>query len=157
CHVKAHRVSEDCVSCHMPKHRPQDVVRVVMTEHRIGIYPNLPALVSPREEREPVIDDIIVTEGSRAPADAELYRVVAAVRGGSTSAAKKLEQMLAANPPTAGEPYFDLSTAQLREKRYDAVEKPAQLILARVPDQPLALEFLGLARGAEGKRDEAIE
>ncbi|HEY2322765.1 MAG TPA: tetratricopeptide repeat protein [Thermoanaerobaculia bacterium] len=154
CHAKAHRASEDCVSCHMPKHRTQDVVRVVMTDHRIGIYPNLPALVSPREERDPLIDEIIVTDNA---AQADLYRVVAAVRVGSTSAAKKLEQMLAANPSSAIEPYFDLATAQLRERRYDAVEKTAQLILARVPDQPLAVEFLGLARGAEGKRDEAIE
>lgn len=153
CHTSAHRASEDCVSCHMPKHRPQDVVRVVMTDHRIGIYSNLPALVSPREEREPVIDDIIVTEG----VERELYRVVAAARIGSTSAAKKLEEMLAANPPTAIEPYFDLATAQLRQKRYDAAEKTVQLILARAPDQPFATELLGLARGAEGKRDEAIE
>lgn len=157
CHAQAHRLTEDCVSCHMPKHRTQDVVRVVMTDHRIAIYPNLPALVSPREERDPVIDEIMVTDGSRAPADAELYRVVSAVRAGSASAAKKLEQMLAANQPTAIEPYFDLATAQLRQKRYDAVEKTALLILSRVPDHPLALEFLGLARGAEGKRDEAIE
>ncbi len=156
CHANAHRASEDCASCHMPKHRTQDVVRVVMTDHRIGVYPNLPALVSPREEREPVIDDIIVTD-SVAPADAEVYRVVAAVRAGSTSAAKKLEQLLAATPSTAIEPYFDLATAQLRQKRYQSVEKTAQLILTRVPDQPLAIEFLGLARGAEGKRDEAIE
>jgi Tfp pilus assembly protein PilF len=156
CHEKAHRASEDCISCHMPKHRTQDVVHVVMTDHRIGIYPNLPALVSPREEREPIIDDIIVTDRV-APADAALYRVVAAVRAGSTSAAKKLEQMLAANPSSAIEPYFDLATAQLRERRYDAVEKTVQLILTRSPDQPLAIEFLGLARGAEGKRDEAIE
>ncbi|HEX3583094.1 MAG TPA: tetratricopeptide repeat protein, partial [Thermoanaerobaculia bacterium] len=157
CHAKAHRASEDCVACHMPKHRTQDVVHVVMTDHRIGIYPNLPALVSQREEREPVIDDIIVTDGPRAPADAELYRVVAAVRAGSSSAAKKLEEILAVNPSAAVEPYFDLATAQLRQRRYADVEKTVQLILARVPDQPLALELLGLARAAEGKRDEAIE
>jgi tetratricopeptide (TPR) repeat protein len=128
-----------------------------MTYHRIGIYPNLPALVSLREEREPVIDEIIVTDGPRAPADAELYRVVAAVRAGSASAAKRLEQMLAASPSAAIEPYFDLAAAQLRQKRYDAAEKTTQLILARVPEQPLALELLALARGAGGKRDDAIE
>lgn len=176
CHANAHRASEDCVACHMPKHRTQDVVRVVMTDHRIGIYPNLPALVSPRAEREPIIEDIEVTDGARAPADAELYRVVAAVRAGSPSAAKKLEQLLSREQgagsreprpsdsqlPTprslpAIEPYFDLATAQLRQKRYADVEKTVQLILDRVPDQPLALEFLGLARGNGGKRDEAIE
>jgi Tfp pilus assembly protein PilF len=157
CHVSAHRASEDCVTCHMPKHRTQDVVRVTMTDHRIGIYPNLPALVSPREEREPVIDEIIVTDGPRAPADAELYRIVAAVRAGSSSAATRLEQLLAASPPSAIEPYFDLATAQLRQKRHAEAEKTLQLILSRVPDQPLATELLGLTRNAEGKRDEAIE
>ena len=157
CHANAHRMTEDCTTCHMPKRRTQDVVHVVMTDHRIGITPNLPALLSPRDEREPVIENIEIADGPRAPPDAELYRVVASVRAGSASAARRLEQLLSAKPSPDIEPYFDLAAAQLRQKRYAEVEKTAQLILERVPDQPLALEFLGLAKADQGHRDEGIE
>lgn len=157
CHEKPHRASEDCVGCHMPKHRPQDVVRVVMTDHRIGIYPNRAALTAPRDERDPQLDELLVTDGARAPADAELYRVVAAARAGSNAAARKLEQLLTATPSSAAEPYLDVAAAQLRQKRYAEAEKTARLILSRVADHALALELLALARGAQGERDEAID
>ncbi|HEY6136681.1 MAG TPA: tetratricopeptide repeat protein [Thermoanaerobaculia bacterium] len=149
CHAEAHRASENCATCHMPKRRTQDVVHVVMTDHRIGVYRDLPKLLSPREERDPVIDDIEV--------DDPLYRAVAGVRAGSTSAARQLETLLADTPSKEVEPYLDLAAAQLRQKRYDAVEATARLILARAPDHPLALEWLGLARANLGARDEGIE
>jgi Flp pilus assembly protein TadD len=148
CHAKAHRASENCVSCHMPKRRTQDVVRVVMTDHRIGIYRDLAALLAPREEREPAIADIELSD--------PLYRAVAAMRAGSTPAARQLEKLLAAKPSPDIEPYFDLAAAQLRQKRYAEVEATARLILARAPNHPLALEWLGLARVDQGFRDEGV-
>jgi tetratricopeptide (TPR) repeat protein len=148
CHAKAHRAKENCATCHMPKRRTQDVVRVVMTDHRIGVYRDLPKLLSPREERDPVIDDIEL--------DDPLYRAVAGVRAGSASAARQLEKVLADTPSKEVEPYFDLAAAQLRQKRYDAVEATAKLILARAPDHPLALEWLGMARINQGFRDEGL-
>jgi Tfp pilus assembly protein PilF len=149
CHAKAHRAGEDCVRCHMPKRRTQDVVRVVMTDHRIGIVRDAAKLLAPREEREPAIDDIEL--------DDPLYRAVAAVRAGSAAAVTRLEEQLTKKPSPEIEPYFDLAAAQLRQKRYDVVEATARLILARAPDQPLALEWLGLARANRGFRDEGIE
>ena len=35
CHTAAHRISENCVSCHMPKRRTEDVVHAMMTDHFI--------------------------------------------------------------------------------------------------------------------------
>lgn len=137
CHAKPHHATEDCTACHMPRRRTQDVVRVVMTDHRIGLATNLPALLSPREERDPAIENVEVAD--------ELYRLVAAVRAGSSSAARKLEQFLAANPSADVEPYFDLAAAQLRQKRNDALAATARLILARLPEQPLAMEWLAMA------------
>ena len=148
CHTKAHRANENCATCHMPKRRTQDVVRVVMTDHRIGIYRDLPKLLSPREERDPVIDDIEV--------DDPLYRAVAGVRAGSASAARQLEKLLAGTPSKDVEPYLDLAAAQLRQKRYDAVEATARLILVRAPDLPLALEWLGMARVNQGFREDGL-
>ena len=157
CHAKAHRASEDCTTCHMPKRRTQDVVHVVMTDHRIGIVPNPAQLLAPRNERDPVIEEIELLDPRRAPPDRELYRVVAAARTGSRNAGPRLEQLLANAPSPAIEPYFDLAAAQLRQKRYAEVEKTARGILARAPDHPLALEWLGLARANQGFRDEAID
>jgi len=148
CHATAHRASENCATCHMPKRRTQDVVHVVMTDHRIGVYRDLPKLLSPREERDPVIADIEL--------DDPLYRAVAGVRAGSTPAARQLEKLLAEKPSNDVEPYLDLAAAQLRQKRYDAVEATARLILARIPDHPLALEWLGLARANAGAREEGL-
>jgi hypothetical protein len=148
CHAKAHRAGENCASCHMPKRRTQDVVRVTMTDHRIGIYRDLPALLSPRAERDPIIKDIEV--------DDPLYRAVAGVRAGSAPAARQLEKLLAEKPSAEVEPYFDLASAQLRQKRYADVEKTARLILARAAEHPLALEWLGLARVNQGFREDGV-
>ena len=35
CHTAAHRISENCVGCHMPKRRTKDVVHAMMTDHYI--------------------------------------------------------------------------------------------------------------------------
>ncbi|MGH9362739.1 MAG: cytochrome c3 family protein, partial [Thermoanaerobaculia bacterium] len=43
----------DCVSCHMPQRRTQDVVRVVMTDHRITRRAGGPELLAPLAERDP--------------------------------------------------------------------------------------------------------
>jgi Tfp pilus assembly protein PilF len=156
CHENAHHPAEDCVACHMPKRRTQDVVHVVMTDHRISRGPAGPELTAAREEREPVIEGIELPAASLAPAEAEIYRLVASVRSGSSEAAVRLEQVLAAAASPEIEPNFDLAAAQLRQKRSAAAEKTARLILDRHPDDPLALEWLGLAQAASGDRDAAI-
>jgi predicted CXXCH cytochrome family protein len=157
CHANAHRPTEDCVTCHMPKRRTQDVVHVVMTDHRISRGPAGPELLAPREEREPAIENIEIAESGLAPDEAELYRIVASIRAGSGTAARRLEPFLAATPPPEIEPYFDLAAAQLRQKRAQAVETTMNLVLGRVPDHPLALEWLGVAQAGRGDRDAAIE
>src|SRR6185312_10838373 len=39
CHAAAHNQQQNCVSCHMPKRRTDDVVHVVMTDHLIQRRP----------------------------------------------------------------------------------------------------------------------
>ncbi|HEY4588957.1 MAG TPA: hypothetical protein VII86_07005, partial [Thermoanaerobaculia bacterium] len=55
----------DCVSCHMPKRRPRDVVHVVMTDHRIRRQPGGPELVAPLAESDPVLTGVEVLEPKR--------------------------------------------------------------------------------------------
>lgn len=180
CHDKTEHVKADtdCVSCHMPKRRTQDVVHVVMTDHRIqkkwavgsGQSAEDPTangqterskvdLLAPLEERETEIRDVTFLDPSRTPKDAELYRVIAILRahGGRHAASlRQLEKLLAALKPKEIEPYLDLASALLIQKRYTELETTTRLILDRSSDHPLALEWLGVARIAQGHRDEGL-
>jgi len=162
CHVKPHRISEDCTSCHMPKRRTQDVVHAVMTDHFIRRTPGGPELLAPLDERDPSIDGIDFLDPHQAPSGAlgELYRLVALMRasgGANAGAVRRLEAVIADAKPQELEPYLDLASAQLRQRRYPQVERTAALILERAPGHPLALEWRGFARAAQsGNAEEAI-
>ena len=161
CHEKPH-TTNDCIACHMPRRRTQDVVHVVMTDHFIRRKPGGPELVAKLEEREPDPESVEFLEPARAPSGAlgELYRLVPFVRahGGANAAeVKRLEELLAVVKPAEIEPYLDLASGQLRQRRYAELEKTANTILERAPGHGLALEWLGVARaGQSGNRDEAI-
>jgi Tfp pilus assembly protein PilF len=140
CHAKPHRASEDCTSCHMPKRRPQDVVHTVMTDHFIR-RDVASGFLAPLEEREPVI--------TRVDAGDDLYAAVALARTTNSAASvRRLEQLMAARKPAELEPYLDLAAAQLRQRRWSALEATAKTILERDPRQELAREWLTLARVA---------
>lgn len=162
CHEKAHRATEDCVTCHMPERRTQDVVHAVMTDHFIRRAPPTVDLLAPLEEREPNVAEVDFVYPDSAPAGVlgALYRLVPLVRarGGADAAdVNRLEALIAEAKPAEVEPYLDLAAGLLRQRRYADLEKTAQLILARAPGHPLALEWLGIARTAQtGNRDEAI-
>jgi Flp pilus assembly protein TadD len=162
CHAKAHKISEDCTSCHMPKRRTQDVVHAMMTDHFIRRTPGGPELLAPLEERDPSIDGVDFHDPQQAPSGAvgELYRLVALVRatgGADAGAVRRLEEVIAGVKPPENEPYLDLASAQLRQRRYPQLEQTASLVLQRAPGNPLALEWLGLARAAQTRdTEEAI-
>lgn len=143
CHATPHRVNEDCTSCHMPKRRPQDVVHTVMTDHLIRRDAAPASFLAPRAEREPAI--------TRVDAQNDLYSAIALVRataGANAASVRRLEQLLAMRKPPEIEPYLDLASAQLRQRRWPELEKTAILILEREPEQELALEWRALARVA---------
>lgn len=143
CHAAAHRVSEDCTSCHMPRRRPQDVVHTVMTDHRIVRTPGGPELLAPRDEREPAI--------TRIEAADELHAEVALVRatsGANRSSVLRLERRMAERNPADLEPWLDLASAQLRQRRWKELDQTAGQILQRDPKQELGLEWRAIARAA---------
>jgi Tfp pilus assembly protein PilF len=152
CHATPHRVKEDCAACHMPKRRPQDVVHTTMTDHFIRRTPGGPELLAMREEREPLL--------SRIDAPDDLYAAVALVRatgGASASAVRRLEEVMARTKPHELEPYLDLASGQLRQRRWKELEATTKQILERHPKQELATEWHALARAAlTGDTDEAI-
>jgi Tfp pilus assembly protein PilF len=151
--------SADCAGCHMPKRRTQDVVRVVMTDHLIARRPGGPELLAPTTERDPSLVGVrLIGAGAPAGELGEVYRAATAVRAGAGGAVavERLERMLAAARPAEPDPYLDLAQGQLLLRRPAAAEATLRQLLARRPDQLLALDWLGLARAGQGAVDEAI-
>lgn len=161
CHeTDAHAVAAgDCVSCHMPKRRTQDVVHVVMTDHLIRRRPGGPELLAPLKESEPVLTGIRLLDPALAPgALGEVYRAAALLRMQSNAtAADHLERMLAAARPPEPDPWLDLAQAQIRLGRFADADRTLTRLLERFPDHILARDSLALARAGQGKADEAIE
>lgn len=153
--------ADNCVACHMQERRPQDVVRVTMTDHLIRRRPGGTELLAALEERDPEIDDVIFTDPSKAPEGAlgDLYRayIVAEVTsGGHAIAVNKLEQLLGELRPPELVPYFTLARGQLRQRRPDATRQTLELILERDPGYPRARGLLGMVTGRLGQREAGI-
>lgn len=150
CHAAPHHQDRDCTACHMPARRTQDVVHVVMTDHFIRRTPGGPELLQAREEREPLVESIVGQEN-------ELYRLIPLIRavgGSKASDVRRLEQLLGEMKPAEIEPYLDLAMAQLKQRRYLQLEQTAKKILAKDANQPLAIEWLGVARTAQTRNTE---
>jgi tetratricopeptide (TPR) repeat protein len=148
----------DCVSCHMPKRRTQDVVHVVMTDHLIRRRPGGPELLAPLTESEPALTGVRLLD-SHGPSGAlgEVYRAATVVRAvRSPEAVAHLEKTLAVAKPPEIEPWLDLAQGQLGLRRFAEAESTLAATLQKHPGNPLALEWLALARAGQGKIDEAI-
>ena len=157
----AHQPAADCAGCHMPKRRTQDVVHVVMTDHKIQRAPGGPELLAPLAESEPVLTGIrlLETPDQATPRGAlgEVYRAAAVVRAIATAEALgHLEKMLAVALPPEPEPWLDLAGGQLKRGRYAAAEATLAAVRERAPGHPLAGESLALALAGQGRSDEAI-
>ncbi len=149
----------DCVSCHMPKRRTQDVVHVVMTDHKIARRPGGPELLAPRAEREPSLVDLRWLDPAVAPAQplGEIYRAAALLRVSTTRAAvEHLEKALPRFQPAAVEPALDLARGQLAHRSFAAAERTLASVLALDPGHALAEEWLAVAQAGQGRREEAI-
>ncbi|HVG06350.1 MAG TPA: tetratricopeptide repeat protein [Thermoanaerobaculia bacterium] len=161
CHAslpEGHLENTDCASCHMPRRRTQDVVQVLMTDHRIQRGPGGPELLAPRAERDPVLTELRILEGGPTGALAEIYRATAVVRAaGSHDAARFLEKKLAEVRLPEPDPWLDLAQAQLQQRRFAEAEVTLAALKERRPDDLLVLEWLALARAGQGKLDEAID
>jgi Flp pilus assembly protein TadD len=150
--------ASDCVSCHMPPRRTQDVIHVVMTDHRIGREPGGPGLLAPLRETEPALTGVrLLGPGAPEGALGEVYRATAAVRAAATDeAVGYLYRKLAEVRPPEAAPWLDLAQGQIRRGRPADAERTLREALAREPGNPQALEWLALARAGQGDTEGAI-
>jgi predicted CXXCH cytochrome family protein len=161
-----HSSSSDCVGCHMPRRRTDDVVHAVMTDHYIQRRKPARDLLAPIPERiqtdaNAYRGEVVLYYPPRLPygPDSELYSAVAQVSQNSnlTEGIKRLTTAIDKYHPERMEYYLQLA---------DALKSDGQLVKAlplyeeavrRKPDSLIALQRLGFALRESGQAVRAAE
>jgi predicted CXXCH cytochrome family protein len=166
-----HPVSTDCVSCHMPKRRAEDVVHVVMTDHYIQRRKPARDLTAPLAEKHDEVGSRTTTPATayqgevalyyppKLPAaDAELYLGIAQVKQNSNlkEGIRQLRAALEKHQPAQDEFYFELAEAYSEDGRPDLAIPMYQKAL-RLPGFWPASYKLGLAYSQTGELGLAAE
>ncbi len=158
-----HARASDCVSCHMPKRRTDDVVHVVMTDHRIQLRRPVNDLLAPRAE--PHGPDMVYhgevvpydqSTFPRAP-ESELYLALAQIRthNNSVKGILQFEAALEAIRPKQAEFYIELGDELRTSKRSDPTPIYKEAI-ARAAGSVEALLGLAEAQVDAGNSQAAI-
>jgi len=151
----------NCVACHMPLRRTQDVVHVFATDHRITRHvESIESRLAPLKERDAEIDDLILTDPGQDASLSTVYRCLAglrATRGQHRAAADQLAQVLQTAPVATIEPTLELAAARLALGEPDQALDLLEPWLARSSPNPRALELSGLAHQKLGTLSRAEE
>lgn len=151
--------TSNCVACHLPRRRTQDVVHVIATDHRITRRPPEPGESLARlPESEPRLDDVILSPEDRETDLGEIYRTTAVLRvlhGRHSEAADHLARLLARTGLNAAEPSLDLASARLALQQPTVAIDTLRPLLDQDPGNAAALEMVGLAQLQMGMVDAA--
>ncbi len=151
---------DDCVACHMPQRRTEDVIQAVMTDHLIRRDPAPASWLDPLEEVASV--DVVGIEPlfpEREPQGAELalQRAMLLVRNGVVEGRGELAQALDLLLPNSPEPWLDLANAHLAAGESDAALAVLADAARRFPERGVVARSLGAALAAAGRHAEARE
>jgi tetratricopeptide (TPR) repeat protein len=161
--VKAglHTPATNCVDCHMPKRRTEDVIHVVVTDHWIERRPPAGDLLADRPERRDAYRGAVALyypETLPHTPENELYLALAQVKQGSNLVAgiAQLTSAIAKASPARAEWYLELGEALERNGQLDKAvpeyRRAATLGLAKP-----GLSKLGSALRRSGHPAEAID
>jgi tetratricopeptide (TPR) repeat protein len=172
CHLPAlesragHPRDPDCIGCHMPKRRTEDVVHVAMTDHYIQRRKPVDDLLATRRERPDTEESayqgpVELYYPRELPPDraSELYLAVAQVKQFSNLKAgvPRLAKLIEQHRPA--EPFIYLELAEAYEKLGQTSEaiRYFEEALQRTPDLRPALLGLAQALAKAGRLDRAAE
>ena len=128
-----HPAAEDCVSCHMPKRRTDDVVHAIMTDHLIQRRPPARDLLAERRERHPAPAEEYRAEvvpyypaTLAAQGEDAMYKALAqvAMKNNLARGVVELDRLVTAQNPREAEWYLQLGNAWL------AAAEPAKALSA---------------------------
>jgi tetratricopeptide (TPR) repeat protein len=148
-----HTSATDCVTCHMPKRRTDDVVHVVMTDHLIQRRPPARDLLAELAERHPTEAEEYHGEVVPYYPAPPLYQAVAqvALKNNLKAGTAQLAREIAKTPPRESEFYMVLGDAwQASGNARKAVGAYEQALRLR-PDFARGLLSLASARKATGE------
>ncbi len=161
-----HPASNDCVSCHMPKRRTEDVVHAVMTDHLIQRSPP-PAreLLAERQEipETPAnayhgeVKRYLLDHESSSSTD-ELYNALAQVIDSSNLEAgiPRLEEAIRAQQPAQPNFSIELGDAMRHSGNLPGAISAYRQALSLDPLSSRAQRRLGATLGIAGQGDEAL-
>jgi Flp pilus assembly protein TadD len=161
-----HSQSRDCLGCHMPKRRTEDVVHVVMTDHYIQRRKPAVDLLAPLEERRETEQtgyrgEVVLYYPPQltSVADRELYVAVAQVKQKSNlqKGVALLEAAIEKHRPEQPEFYFDLAEAYSESGQDEKAISLYHQALRLKPDFRPALHRLGVALAKSGQLPRAAE
>lgn len=124
--ARSHPANPDCIACHMPRRRTEDVVHVVVTDHLI--------------QRRPPARDLLASLAERHPAEAEEYR----------------GEVVPYYPSPGDPLYNALAQVYQKVNLSAGIPRLAELLNQRQTRIPEFFTFLGDAYQASGKPVEAI-
>jgi tetratricopeptide (TPR) repeat protein len=175
CHADAHASKlgsetmppkADCIGCHMPKRRSDDVVHAVMTDHYIQRIKSSRDLLAPLQEVDVVNLDIYRGEAilyypkddSKRP-DGQLYIDVAQMQDSADLAPsiQRLQLDLEKNPPKRPEFYYELAEAYEKSGKHDQAIHWYDEALRLGPEFRPATDGLAVALIGVGNLDRAAE
>jgi predicted CXXCH cytochrome family protein len=160
-----HPSSADCLGCHMPKRRTEDVVHVVMTDHYIQRNKPSRDLLAPiaqsSETDNDYMGEVLLYYPPSLPsaADSELYTAVAQVIQNSNlnEGIPLFRAALQKHRPAEGEFYFVMGEAYSNTNAPDLAIPMYREALERRPDFWPALYRLGLSLASVGQEQRGLE
>lgn len=135
-----HTASADCVGCHMPKRRTDDVVHAVMTDHLIQRKKPADLLAEKPEQRQTEATayrgNVVLYYPAKPPKpEDELYLAIAQGSRGIARLSAAIEKFRPAN----AEYYLQLGDASSNAGQYDAALEAYEAATRRRPDSEQAL------------------
>jgi predicted CXXCH cytochrome family protein len=158
-----HPQQTDCVSCHMPQRRTEDVVHAVMTDHLIQRRKPARNLVAPLAERHEIEGvssyqgEVVAYYPRSLSGGDELYLALAQVTAKSNlkEGIPRLESAIRKHQPKHPEFYSELGQAYLAAERRDDAIAMYRAALERDPRFLPAIRSLGAALLKAGDRNQA--
>ena len=155
--AQAHPSGGNCVGCHMPKRRAEDVVHAIMTDHLIQRRPPANPLAEFPERHGPVLEyrGEVVPYGDKD----DLYTAVAQVTHKSNleGGIPLLQAEITKEKPELPEFYMELGDALQRAGRSDESAAAYRTAIAKRPDSALLWARLAQPLRALGKSQEPLD
>jgi len=160
CHAAAHKQDQDCIGCHMPKRRTDDVVHVIMTDHFIQRRKPARDLLAPLPEKPDTAQGAYrgsVVPYYPKPMRDDLYLAIAQVSEGSNveEGIRRLEPLTA--NATEGPVFHELAEAYWKTGAVDKAIASYEKALRLRPTLLPAIRNLGNALMTKGDNTRAIE